>query len=433
MDGNEPVWAMLLNKKPCAYVQKDKCAKRGLFAAQMQSPNLFGFGRFNATLKVAPGQSVRTTMSVYGSGTTIGITFEGSKGKQVDLQVGHQYHSAQLPFDSQLGYHSYGWLWTKNSVEFYVEGKTVWTVTTDVPSKEAPMIVNIYPCGASYCPKYTGRTDVQSNFKSLAFQPAGRKAPDCSPKTWKQTWQDEFNGNKLGDAWTAFNNCTHGPTERELYVKDMVEVKGGKLILKAEVKNAIGPKGKKYEIVSGWVDTSTDFSYCHSDNPKGWAQLYGKFEVNARIPKGQYWPAIWFMNNDKHCWPTGGEIDLMEPALWSGKPPYSFRSTYHYGPKCNDNHSESTEWPVCHDHANCTFAEEFHTWTLVWNPNSLQWWLDGTWLGSVTQTSTGGSLPYAPHYFILNNAVNKKQAGPAKGDPGLFEVDWIKVYQYSHF
>lgn len=78
-----------------------------------------------------------------------------------------------------------------------------------------------------------------------------------------------------------------------------VKIQDGKLIITAVKKE-----------VEGHPITSTRLvTRCK----KHW--LYGRFEIRAKMPKGQgTWPAIWMLGIDeeKLGWPQMGEIDIME-------------------------------------------------------------------------------------------------------------------------
>jgi len=119
---------------------------------------------------------------------------------------------------------------------------------------------------------------------------------------YKLVWSDEFNGNKLNtDIWTYENHCAPQNNELQCYTPrdNNVYVKDGFLYVEARQENY---GNKKY--TSGRINTK-----------KSVAWKYGKFEVRAKLPKGDYlWPALWMLPRDYKYggWAASGEIDIME-------------------------------------------------------------------------------------------------------------------------
>ena len=106
---------------------------------------------------------------------------------------------------------------------------------------------------------------------------------------------------------------------------------------------------------------------------------YGRVEVKARLPKGDWlWPAIWMLptTNQYGTWPASGEIDIMES--WGNGANYSaggvdtFDSTLHWGPIFSENAFMKT-------HATASgqdFSQSFHIYGLIWNETYIGTYLD---------------------------------------------------------
>ncbi|OAD74008.1 glycoside hydrolase family 16 protein [Phycomyces blakesleeanus NRRL 1555(-)] len=108
---------------------------------------------------------------------------------------------------------------------------------------------------------------------------------------------------------------------------------------------------------------------------------YGKVEVRARLPRGDWlWPAIWMMPKyaSYGTWPASGEIDIMESR---GNQYYShgnisnIGSTLHWGPSYDLNKASMThaEAILSEDE---TFADRFHTYGLEWSAEGLRTYVD---------------------------------------------------------
>ena len=94
----------------------------------------------------------------------------------------------------------------------------------------------------------------------------------------------------------------------------------------------------------------------------------------------------------------------------------------------------------------------FHTFGLVWAPNSLSFTLDGAIFvtdsfdpnsGVVTQTwANGASSTFDSHhawpfnnpfFVILDNAIPASAAGLADGTTSSMKVDWIRYYAMNGY
>jgi len=252
---------------------------------------------------------------------------------------------------------------------------------------------------------------------------------------YKLVWQDEFNGNSLDTTkWQYEVDCNGGGNnELQCYTNrnSNVQVKDGALHITARPENYAN---KQY--TSGRVNTK---------HAAAWK--YGRFEIRAKIPKGDYlWPAIWMMPRDSvyGMWAASGEIDIMEAR---GQDTRKTESTLHHGSGWPNNvytgsGPKTMPWDL---------SADFHTYTLVWEKDQMTFSVDGNvyhtqnlnrnWYGG------RGNNPYnsnrqpfdQPFFFILNLAIgggffgaqsNALNAATARNwaAPSLV-VDYVRVYQ----
>jgi beta-glucanase (GH16 family) len=112
---------------------------------------------------------------------------------------------------------------------------------------------------------------------------------------------------------------------------------------------------------------------------------YGRVEVEAKIPKGDWlWPAIWMLpvDNTYGPWPASGEIDIME----------SRGNNHTYSPGGNDIMSSVLHWgPDATSDAyrltynfksalHSEFGDAFHIYGLEWSEKYLFTYIDTTLL-----------------------------------------------------
>lgn len=125
---------------------------------------------------------------------------------------------------------------------------------------------------------------------------------------------------------------------------------------------------------------------------------YGTLEIRAKMPYGDWlWPAIWLMpRSDAYgTWPSSGEIDLIETRgnrnLWNPKGIHvgveQMESTLHFGPRPGLNGYSYTNFKR---NSQPGFAEDFHTYKLIWTPQMMTFKVDDNTVGSVNSTADGG-------------------------------------------
>lgn len=199
---------------------------------------------------------------------------------------------------------------------------------------------------------------------------------------------------------------------------DPFAVRGGVLHITAAPAargKAALPEGATY--TSGLITTQASF-----------AQMYGYFEMRARLPAGRgFWPAFWLLPTDL-SWPP--EIDVMEVL---GHEPTTLYVTAHYvesGRRKTDG--------VCS--ADCGKAgipvtvpdtsRAFHTYGVSWRPDAIRWYFDGV---EVFNTPTPAGM-HQPMYILANLAAGKPGSwpGPADGtSSATMLIDYIRAYQFD--
>jgi len=257
---------------------------------------------------------------------------------------------------------------------------------------------------------------------------AGADSPP--PEGWKLVWRDEFNDRRLSPRkWNVLVREQSKHNELQYYLPDEVYLENGWLRLRSRVRN-FGSQS----YTSGRVDTRGKF-----------ASTYGRFEIRARLPRGQgLWPAHrlypqnrnWAMEyfmaeavaNGKERLipeerPWYSEIDIME---YLGHEPNVLYGTLHYYTFDGQKRSTSGTWKSQTD-----YSRDFHLYALEWEPDAIRWFIDGNLIHSTTN-----GIPHAPHYLILNTAVGG--AWPRNPDattvfPQYHDVDYVRVYQRAGY
>ena len=229
------------------------------------------------------------------------------------------------------------------------------------------------------------------------------------------TFDDEFNGAALDtSAWVALSRPgDRGNNEIGCYRPSNVAMSGGALVLTTRVDSSCS--GCRY--TSAMVQWRT-FSF-----------LYGTIEIRAREAGGRgTWPALWLLGADCQqtnittpdnvgtCnWPAPGsdEVDIAETK--------------------GGNLTLVNEWLIsnagikgCQAPAS-DVSSNWHTYSLVWQPGSLIWRIDGT----VTCSLQTADVPSRPMFLIINTAVGGNGGGAVDDRtlPQTHSIDYVRVSQ----
>ncbi len=282
-------------------------------------------------------------------------------------------------------------------------------------------------------------------------------------KTWKLTWQDEFEGNALDTSKWNNNGATgaggYGNQELQNYQMDYCEVSNGKLVIKPQFN----------------YDTSTNKCVPASYySTKLWTKnqhtfTYGKIEFRAKMPRGKgTWAAGWMLGTGAGGnWADCGEIDVFETTKEATKtiiPQSLHMKKFHGGGGAAANKFWNTTVS--------TATSEFHTYAVEWYPTFIRFTVDGKEAGiydpNVYSTNPKDSIeeshqlvdptkiikndgtqnfaiwPYCkPFYLIMNCAIGGTLGGNV--DPTYWtkiassggidtyqdrlEFDYVRVYQ----
>ncbi|HXP56493.1 MAG TPA: glycoside hydrolase family 16 protein [Streptosporangiaceae bacterium] len=232
--------------------------------------------------------------------------------------------------------------------------------------------------------------------------PASDLPPELTGSGWQLAFDGEFGGSSLNTSqWdTCYpsddqSGCTNSGNNNEFewYQPSQISVSGGTLNLTAASESTQGSDGNTYPCRSGMVTTGGSFNF-----------QYGYVQVEAKLPMSSgLWPALW-LNPSNGDWPP--EIDIMEH--WST---YDYYGAYLH----------SSAGPIVeNDHVDLADSTGWHTFSVLWQPNEIIWYLDGQQVLTSTQY-----VPQQAMYFIAN--VANSTNGP--GCNGTMQISSVKVWQ----
>lgn len=237
----------------------------------------------------------------------------------------------------------------------------------------------------------------------LAFGIVGRASADV---VWQPTFADEFDGTSVD--WTHWKSLyadqqpVINNNELQAYVPAACTVSGGLLhITASQQQTQYGSFLMNY--ASGALSTGSYFQ-----------QLYGKFEIRARLPAGQgLFPAFWMISSGA----SPSEIDTMENL---GQEPHKVYFNVH---------GQTPTGPVAQqgNYTDAAFATtDFHTYTLVWEPGLVTWSVDGVARFQSTIS------PDVPMHLLVNLAVGGNWPGSPDQTtvfPATYDIDYVRAWQ----
>lgn len=241
---------------------------------------------------------------------------------------------------------------------------------------------------------------------------------------WELVWEEQFETDSLDmDKWSfqigtgASEGLTSwGNNELQYYTdrEENIFLEDGKLHIRALEERFVN---RNYTSARIRTKDKADFKY-------------GKFEIRAKNPTGQgLWPAIWMMPTESvyGTWPRSGEIDIMELV---GHEPDVVHGTVHYGPAWPNNREHGGSYQLDEG----TFNDDFHTFTIIWEPGRIDWFVDGQLYVRATPNNLAPhNWPFDQYFhFILNVAVGGTWPGNPDAStefPQEMVIDYIKVYQ----
>lgn len=270
--------------------------------------------------------------------------------------------------------------------------------------------------------------------EEIAVRLLDNRAPEPGPEGWELVWADEFDGpagtppdpahwaHEIGDG--TFNGIPGwGNAELEYYTDSTANAATdglGNLVITA--READGSLRCYYGPCA--YTSARLISLQRSEF------AYGRIESRILLPDGDrgLWPAFWSLGTDigRVGWPRSGEIDFME---YVSRRPYEVYGTIH-GPGYSGAASFGDTYVTYPERT----AESYHTFAVEWQPDRIEWYVDGTLFHTATPYDVAPNdwVFNGPVFLIFNLAVGGYFGGPVSPFttfPQSMTIDYVRVYQ----
>lgn len=283
----------------------------------------------------------------------------------------------------------------------------------------------------------------------------------CNDGSWVLVFEDDFNNDNLDlTKWKYGPRIRYCNNEQQYYTKGSnIEINNSILKLKAnkEIRYAKAVDYFSDNQILFCKDKNMGlnkrFFYYTSANIESKEKFsYGKYEARIKIPKGKgFWPAFWLYSED----PIYNEIDIFE--FWNEYKFYFFYSpsksartihmTTHY-----EYFKDKNKLQCSQSYKGIDFSQDFHIYTLIWEKDKIEWYVDGILLrrdykyyykkflkykpsDCIIKTNKEYLLnmvyPEDPMYIILNLAILGGKEAPNNSTifPNQMEIDWVRYYK----
>ena len=155
--------------------------EKGYAGAEFRSYKSYEYGYFSVSMKAVKCPGVISSFFIYTGFPwhEIDVEFLGDDTTRVQFNhytngIGHHEYYYDLGFDASLDYHEYGFLWEKDSLVYYVDGKAVYKTTDNIPSRGGRIMVNLWNVDDSN-KEWAGKFDdsylpINSSYKWIGYQ-----------------------------------------------------------------------------------------------------------------------------------------------------------------------------------------------------------------------------------------------------------------------
>lgn len=167
---------------------------------------------------------------------------------------------------------------------------------------------------------------------------------------------------------------------------------------------------------------------------QGFAQLYGYFEVRAKMPESGTgsWPAFWLMSSttiNNTSRKRFSEIDIFE---WYGKTytdNYAVISEAVHNWAAGGAHGEGAEFysPTTPIPNGAKPWKDYHIYGCQIDPVHITWYIDGVQTNQMP-TSNAAAYMTGPYYMMLDYALGGGWPIDKVVKDSTFDIDWVRVY-----
>ncbi|MBX2839641.1 MAG: family 16 glycosylhydrolase [Gammaproteobacteria bacterium] len=159
---------------------------------------------------------------------------------------------------------------------------------------------------------------------------------------------------------------------------------------------------------------------------ESFTMTYGYVEARARFAQGIGTLSSFFLF---HQWfaLNAPEIDIVE---FLGQTPDTHFQTYHYHDELYPSVLQSSPTMFTQTDG-VDFTEDFHTYSVLWEPNLVVWFIDGEEVRRMTGPEVSRQRMYITAYLVMGSEWVPAPDVTSDIFPASYELDYIRAYQRS--
>ena len=264
----------------------------------------------------------------------------------------------------------------------------------------------------------------------------------CNDSEWVLVFEDNFDGDSLDlSKWQniLYPGSLQGGADQNVVTLRNAVVEDGILTLIAKpehVQELVITYLDSNEILSDGLPNYRWFEYTAALIQSTQWYSYGYFEASCKIPAGKgIGSAMWMFGDykDQYNNTIQQEIDMFEFS--ENKPKVVNMNVHHDGDVCPQKHRGPD------------YSNSFHTYSLLWEPYKIEWYVDGDLIrrypryyqyGSDVGCRLNAWQPYQETPFpkesiglIFNISVDNRDGNKPDASthfPCKFQIDWVRYY-----
>ena len=164
-------------------IDKDSSGQYNYTGAEYRSLEHYSYGYYETSMKAIKNDGVVSSFFTYTGPSEnnpwdeIDVEVLGKDTTKVQFNyytngVGNHEYMYDLGFDASEGYHTYGFDWQKDSITWYVDGKAVYTATSNIPSTASKIMMNVWPgIGVNdWLKPFDGKTPLTASYEWVTYQ-----------------------------------------------------------------------------------------------------------------------------------------------------------------------------------------------------------------------------------------------------------------------
>ncbi|MGC5011449.1 ricin-type beta-trefoil lectin domain protein [Streptosporangium sp. DT93] len=233
--------------------------------------------------------------------------------------------------------------------------------------------------------------------------PSGQAMPRGDLPGWRQVFTDDFATPvplggfpaAVASRWTAYDNGPDTFGNGWYAPRKVVSIGNGMMNMYLHTEDGRHLVSAPLPIIPG-----------HANAYHG--LTYGRYAVRFRADAVAGYKTAWLLWPDSDTW-SDGEIDFPEGTLNGRIEAFM----HHRGAPQSQDHFPTT----------ATYGG-WHTAVIEWTPQSVRFVLDGTTIGTSTNTAL---IPNRPMHWVLQTETTP--TGPADTAKGNVQIDWVAIWE----